>query len=288
MKLIIAADLHLRGDKPRCRLDEDWEETQNNALAELVKITNKYDAKLCVVGDIFHRSIEPPWVVNMFLKHMSELKHRYYTLAGNHDLPYHNPNKINESSFGSTIYAKDQYFLGELGQANDFGDKSEHPSEEMVFIHRLVFKTAKEMPPNTEAVTAGELLVEFPIAKWIFTGDNHRGFVYERKGRHVINPGCFLRQAADFKDYKPLVVFVDTKDDIVGAVALSDKGEMINDEYITKENERKDRIAAFVEHIQNSESSTLDFQKNVMDDLNKVDKETAKMIKNIMNEVNEL
>ena len=38
MKGIITADLHLRADRPRCRLDEDWMETQRKALETVIKI----------------------------------------------------------------------------------------------------------------------------------------------------------------------------------------------------------------------------------------------------------
>ena len=38
MKLIVTADWHLRATRPRCRTDENWIETQRNALVQIKKI----------------------------------------------------------------------------------------------------------------------------------------------------------------------------------------------------------------------------------------------------------
>ena len=37
MKYIVTADWHLRSQKPRCRLDSDWMETQRKALSRIIE-----------------------------------------------------------------------------------------------------------------------------------------------------------------------------------------------------------------------------------------------------------
>ena len=38
MRFILTADWHIRATKPRCRKDENWMETQRNALNQIFEI----------------------------------------------------------------------------------------------------------------------------------------------------------------------------------------------------------------------------------------------------------
>jgi DNA repair exonuclease SbcCD nuclease subunit len=292
MKLLIAADLHLRADQPRCRLDDDWRMTQTLALRQMVKYANENEASLCIVGDIFHplSGKVPPWVENMFLRQIAKVKRGTFVLAGNHDLPNHSWSNVHESSFGVVWNSKRVQALTELGLASHFGepfpDDNQGANTGLVFIHTLVFASAKELPPDEKAISAMELLAQFPNAKWIFTGDNHRHFHVEKNGRHVVNPGCLLRQAADFKDYQPGVYLVDLTTEEVIRLSIPDDGEMVTDAYIKTENDRKARIDAFIETVKTGKAITLDFQSNLETAAKDIDNKVAKMINSLVKEAN--
>jgi len=272
MKAVISADWHLRADRPRCRLDEDWEASQERIVIAIVAIAKKYNVPLVVVGDLFDSPTVPHRIVSMLLKHADDVDEGVYILPGQHDLPYHQWKNVDSSAFGNLWaltgspwqHATGIRDVGALGGRELWGDPPLTTPDEIIFLHTLVFPSAKDLPPNVEARTAGELLAEYPKAKWIFTGDYHRAFHYEKNGRHVVNPGCISRQAADFKDYHPQVWAVDTDAGSVEAVELPDtSADVVTDEYLRREEEREERITAFVETVKKSEGLTLDFLANV-------------------------
>lgn len=268
-KMIITADWHIRATMPRCRIDTDWINTQRKALNQIVKISEKKKAPVFVVGDLFHTnsdtSFECIWLVQQTAQNLNNL----FVLAGNHDLPYHSSENIYKSAIGVLLksqYVKPikNYFVKEdidVSAANF--DEQDNKNAEVVFKHVLVFPDLKSLPPTVDALVAKDLLSEFPKAKWIFTGDYHHNFHYEKNGRHVINPGCLLRQASDMKDYKCGVYFVDTDEEIVEFIPIIDNEQFVDDSYILKEGERTERIESFVNKLKDTKNISLDFKDNV-------------------------
>lgn len=272
MQLLIAADLHLRGDRPRCRLDDDWYVAQAHALKQLKNYVNSIGAPLCIIGDIFHTASVPPWVVVLFMNYLNKMKQPVYALPGNHDLPYHSYESVENSAYGILKESGKIRPLEEIGRAAPYGEEPKGNKDSgLLFLHTLVFPTSEEIPPNSKARTARELLSDYPDAQWIFTGDMHHAFHYEHKGRHVVNPGCLMRQTADMKDYQPNVAFVDTELASVTWHPIIDRGELVTDSYLKAESERKERIESFVEKVQASGPVSLDFRHNLLQALEGAD-----------------
>ena len=275
MRMIITADWHIRSTRPRCRIDDDWIETQRQALAQIVRISKDRDATVIVVGDVFHSNSDVSFECIRMVQNMADELGELYVLAGNHDLPYHSSENVGKSAIGVLLNSVNIFPISEFFErhcensgenihysAVNF-DEPDDTFAEMVFKHTLVFPDAKSIPPNCDGTTARELLREFPAARWIFTGDYHHSFHYEKDGRHVVNPGCLLRQASDFRDYKCGVYFVDTDRIIAEFIPIIDSEQLIDDSYITRENEREDRIDNFVQKLKDTESVSLDFLANV-------------------------
>lgn len=253
MRGIITADWHIRPDRPRCRKDEDWEQFQICSIRKIVAIANSRGCPLYIIGDIYEKAVVPERLVIMVIRELSMVRHDVYIVPGNHDLPYHSIDNIDDSSIGVINALIDKY-------------KFNTPSEAgCVFEHRLVFPDSKSIPHGVDAPTAAELLDEYDSSiKWVFTGDMHGGFHYRSKrGRHVVNPGCINRQSADEAKYAPGVYYVDTSKDQVDRIELDDDSELIDDTYIAQEEERDSRIAAFVEKINKGKSIGLSFIDNV-------------------------
>ena len=287
MRLIHTADWHLSVDIPRCRLDEDWEGFQESIIDEIVGIANKNKAMLAIGGDIFNTPNVPSRMVIMLMEKLLQVEKGCVYIFGNHDLPHHNIQNIKNSSCGLVeMYSNisDSLKPPEFAQWSHFGDDEKNKDSEMVFTHRLVFPDLKSMPPNADAVTAAELLKEYPKAKWILTGDMHTAFHYEKNNRHVINPGCIIRHAADYKDYKPSVFFIDTEKDIVKQIFLADTAPMVDDSYLRNAEEREDRIGAFVEKIQKNESISLSILDNLKNAIEKNKKTLGKKVIQVIEE----
>ena len=282
MKLLVTADWHLTEEKPRCRLDKDWIGTQKKIISWMFVLAEKEKAHVTIIGDWADKSIISPVLVNYFLQRSVSLTNysfinnfkvglKTYILGGNHDYPYHNFENKDRSSFG-TLWAlvgkleeNPNGFIrsfSEIGMAGHWNKDPVGSNEEIVGIHILAYK--KTIPPYIKgAVTAQDLKNRFPKAKYIFTGDNHSNWVKEIDGTLIINPGCLIRQAADKINYQPVVYLVDTETGEFEAIEVPDKMEMVTDEYITVENERGDRIDAFVESVKSGKKIGLNFIKNL-------------------------
>lgn len=258
MKIIYCSDLHLREDRPICRTDEDWIETQLKQLKFIANTAKKHSAIVLIGGDIFHRSQVPDYIKNMFINTFNGLK--VYAIAGQHDLPWHMLSKIDQSSFGvlrNTGVVQDPVFCG-------YAHYGEQPSikMDMVVIHESIFATDKDCPPGMKAFTAVEIFDKYP-AKWILSGDIHHGFCERQQGRHLIMGGCMNRQASDMIDYEPKIWFIDTDTDGVKPILIPDDVSMVTDIHIQNKEEREDRITAFVTSIKESKTVSLDFELNV-------------------------
>lgn len=268
-KLIISSDYHLSEKKPRCRLDEDWLKTQESHLDFIATTSNKYKSPVCIVGDIFDKAVVTEKIKIMFLQFVNKVKYGVYVLAGNHCLPYHSWANVNNSSFGVIWNSGKVHGLDELGMAAHFGEEIKGIDNRLLFIHELVFRTSKDLPPNVNARTAKDVLDEYPKMKWVFCGDNHHSFSFEYKNRYLINSGCINRQASDFKNYQPIMYYVDTDKDIVTEIKIPDNEELVDDSYIIEEKEKIDRIGAFVEGVKKNGKLSLDFILNVDNALKK-------------------
>ena len=282
MNIIVTADWHLREDRPRCRKDDDWIKTQKQALDKVADVCYKKNASLFVVGDLFHRSSEFRMVrlVQNVADRLEKHDRFFYFLAGNHDLKYHSSLNMDSSAIGLVRSSNNCRFIKECPyldlDAPNFDESFKHDEAEILFIHTLCFPDMASMPPNVNATYAKELLEEYPKAKWIFTGDYHRNFHYEWKGRHVVNSGCLLRQASDMKDYQCGVYYVGTDSGIVEFIPIIDDEELVDDSYIIEEKERDERIGDFVDKLKETNSLSLDYLDNV---------DKALVDKNIPNDV---
>jgi DNA repair exonuclease SbcCD nuclease subunit len=276
---IVSADWHLRSQRPRCRLDDDWITTQKNALLQVFRLAEKNKAHVLVIGDIFHSTNETTneviGLVQEFALWLASLKLKLYILAGNHDLPQHNLDNIYKSAFNVLLNSKNIFSFSKIEMndglttlkisASNFGEQDELNAE-VVFKHILCFPENEKIPPNDKIVKPSELFAQFTNAKYIFTGDYHRQFVYEKgKTKKLFNPGCLLRQAADMIDYQPSVFLIEFQDGLLKyqVLPIQDDEKMVTDEYIEKEELRNSRIEAFIERIKENETASFDFIENV-------------------------
>jgi hypothetical protein len=302
---LVCSDIHARQNRPRCRVDggkligeikanEAWQESQRNDLEFISNIANEKECQLIAVGDIFNKAHVPDPIVNDVIGAFSKVVKGTRILCGNHDLPGHNFKNIKESSIGilwklTNIDGSQIKKIGNAGCYANFNEKIKDSKNnpDILFIHRLVFETKSEMPPNTEAIIAQELLDEYPDKKWIFVGDMHRGFHYKNGRRHVINCGCINRQSADEKDYSPSIWYVDTEKEIVERIRMPDDSELVDDSYLRNEKDRNEKLSAFAEAIKTKKNGkfSLSFDKNIENELEKNKKTLGEAV---VNEVLEL
>ena len=269
MKFILCSDLHLRVTVPICRKETEaqWVETQTKQLSFIAEEAHKRNCGIAMAGDIYHKPSVPDIMKNIFFSIFEGLS--VGIMPGQHDLPNHNYNEIERSSFGVL------WNSGKFQSMCTFGDYILYGEEEIttrkksniLFLHDLIFENEKSIPPNVEAKLAQDVLDKYPDYDWILCGDNHHGFHYKNKGRHLIMSGCINRQAADYIDYEPCIWFIDTKENIVEKILMPDDVNMVDTSHIKNKEEKEERVSAFVTSIKENKGVSLDFEENVRNSL---------------------
>ena len=248
MKFLYTADWHLRKSVPVCRLDEDWVQTLQGKIEQVCALAKKYNVPIFNGGDLCHTWRVPP-EIELLVKDVKDM----HILTGNHDVEHHREENLGRSSLGVMLQFP--------------GIQPLEATDEILFLHTLVFPDKKAQPQikgKTIGTTARELLKQYPDYDWICTGDYHRNFHYEKNGRHVINPGCLTRQAADFADYQPGVYLVDTESaEPVKWIPLQAEDAVITDAHLKKEQARNERMDAFVENLASKDGVSFDFESNL-------------------------
>jgi len=267
MKFLVTSDWHLRSDKPRCRLDDNWYLTQASIVDEIKRLCILHSAPVLIAGDIFHKAKSSAEMESLFLSRM--LTHATI-IPGQHDMPGHNIDKMEESSFNVLVNARVKY--GCDNQYVDwvtYGDETDtvHRGEyvnTILLIHELVVENESNLGSFTNVSSAYDVLKRFPDYKYIIAGDNHHGFIHKsRDGRYVIVPGSITRQSSDMLDHQPRVVLIDTDADTVTSIDLPDDITMVTDEFVKKEKEQDERINTFVETLRDSKRVSLSFIDNL-------------------------
>lgn len=292
MKILLTADWHIRGDRPRCRIDEDWIDSQRQDIQAVVDIARREKVdEAWVLGDLFHQPRAATEAVNMVLAGLKGLREvcPVYILPGNHDLPYHDYGNLEQSSLGIVLKSFPELRTREDSRgftltAAPFGLDPVDPHADVWATHQLTFESADTKPPMAPGKIAQDLLDEAPGVQVVVTGDYHRGYIYTGSdGRRVITPGCLNIQAADMADYNPRVYIWDTATDQVTPHYLPSNSVDIVTDYLAAEKERDERMDRCLEVATAAASVTLSFTDNL-----KAAAEgpgTAPGVKGIINEV---
>ena len=292
MKILLTADWHIRGDRPRCRIDEDWIESQRQDIQAVVDIARREKVdETWVLGDLFHQPRAATEAVNMVLVGLKDLREvcPVYILPGNHDLPYHDYGNLEQSSLGIVLKSFPELQTREepsglMLAAAPFGLDPVDPHADVWATHQLTFESADTKPPMAGGKIAQDLLDEAPNVHVVVTGDYHRGYVYTgADGRRVITPGCLNIQAADMDDYRPRVSIWDTATAQVTPHYLPLNSAAVVTDYLAAEKERDERMDRCLEVATAAASVTLSFTDNLKAAAE--EPETAPGVKGIINEV---
>ena len=272
MKILLTADWHIRGDRPRCRIDEDWIESQHQDIQAVVDIARREKIdEAWVLGDLFHQPRAATEAVNMVLAGLKGLREvcPVYILPGNHDLPYHDYGNLEQSSLGIVLKSFPELRTREDSRgftltAAPFGLDPVDPHADVWATHQLTFESADTKPPMAGGKIAQDLLDEAPGVQVVVTGDYHRGYIYTGSdGRRVITPGCLNIQAADMADYRPRVYIWDTVTAQVTPHYLPINSVSIVTDYLAAEKARDERMDRCLEVATAAASVTLSFTDNL-------------------------
>lgn len=304
MKVLLTADWHIRGDRPRCRTDENWLESQREDIMAVGHVAREHHvAAVWILGDLFHQPRCATEAVNMILEELNKLRDvcPVRILPGNHDLPYHDFDNLHACSLGIVYNAGYEMLETDTGDemASSFGELACHSGFRTLYAtpfgredmeglrvfnndiwatHQLTFPSDKDRPVEGVGVTADDLLEAAPNVRVILTGDYHHGYIRNQGNRRVITPGCLNIQAADMVDYKPRVYLLDTDTLEAETVYLEGhRGDIVTD-YLVTEKERDERMEKVLSVIGGAEGVSLSFPDNLEREIAKPEYKNAQRV----------
>jgi DNA repair exonuclease SbcCD nuclease subunit len=269
MKYIITADIHARKDVPLCRseTEDEWLETQRKVLDFIVDVANKHKADILIAGDLTDTPRVPNEIMFMFFQSMSRLNGKCLTIAGNHSLSYRREANVGISSVGLIkALNSDKLVYCDCDEhiENTRFEHSHRLNDEITMVHTLTFKKEEDIPFAVEAMTAQDLLDKYDT-KYIAVGDMHKPFVYENKGRFVINPGKALVETVSEMDKPPVCYLLDTDTGEITEILLPHDPTKVSNEHITKKKEYDESLESAIKLLQEvGDDTTLDYVANLM------------------------
>lgn len=256
---ILTSDWHLREDKPVCRTDNFWFK-QWKKLHFISDLQQEYNCPVIHAGDLFHHWKPSPHLLTMAMRYLPEM---FYTIYGQHDLPQHNLDLAFKSGVRCLEMADRLTVLSgvHFGQTK-YMDCELYDDRRILVMHKLVIAGAP-LWPGCDAPTATNVLATECDYDLIVTGDNHQSFYARKNGRLLVNPGSLTRQTTDQIDHKPCVYLWNARDNDVTPTYLPiDVGD-VSREHLGKQEERNERIEAFVSRLSAGWDVGLTFEGNL-------------------------
>ncbi len=264
---ILCGDIHLREDVPICRTDNYWE-AQWRKVRWLSALQEEMGCPILDSGDLYNKWKPSPYLLAQTIGCMPK---RFYTVAGNHDLPQHNMELLDKSGINVLSAAK----IIALHTERIFREKlkidpayyGSFPNEEklndVLIWHVMTFQGRRPPWPGCTDSNATKLLKKYPNYKLILTGHNHKPFVEEYKGRLLVNPGSMMRMSADQAEHKPRVYLWHAESNTVEPVYYPIEEDVVSREHLDLVEHREERMDSFISRLNLDTELGLSFQHNM-------------------------
>uniref|UniRef100_A0A6M3IP65 Putative calcineurin-like phosphoesterase n=3 Tax=viral metagenome TaxID=1070528 RepID=A0A6M3IP65_9ZZZZ len=287
---IITADMHLRDTVPKCRTDDYWA-AQSRAVRSIRDLQEKYKVPILDGGDMLDTWKSSPYLEAWAIDNLPD---GIITIPGNHELPYHNvdrldrsslnvlgkagkieilifPNTIKDTKYKIVIYGFPFDTKSEiLSQASkmtqctlrgdDYIDEKDYRN--IALCHVLVYEK-ENLWPGLEAIGANALLRKLKGFDLVVTGHNHLPFTIRYGEQLLVNPGSMMRMAADQVDHRPRVYLWYAEDNTVEPVYLPVERGVISRQHIEQQTRRNKRMEAFVERLDQQYNIDLNYEENI-------------------------
>jgi hypothetical protein len=277
---ILCADLHIRPDIPVCRIDNFFAAMEKK-IDFILALSKQHDCPILVAGDLGHKPLNngwPTWLLEWTIRKFEG--HDIIVIPGQHDLPNHRIDLIDQSGAGvlhaagaidlfckhETLIHKSQKFLmSTFPYGIDICQYLYHKEYPHIAMAHMMVIENKPLWPGQEAPNGHQLLKQFKKYNLTLTGDNHQSFTAEYEGRVLVNPGSMMRTTADQINHRPRVYLWYAETNEVEPVYLPiENGEkVISRIHIDVAKERSDRMNAFVTRVKNDVEIELSYETNM-------------------------
>ncbi len=261
---IFTSDWHMRDTKPRCRID-NYFEAQKNKLEQIKKVQSENNCPIFDCGDLLDNHKSSPFLEGWLIDNLPD---NFYTIAGNHEIPYHNINDIDKSSWNVLWKAKKINYT-DIYLDTDFqvvGFHYGHLNKKyyikndrinIALIHEFI--SINKFPGS---ITPDELVQKLQGFDYIFCGHNHTNFDVKINNTRIINVGSMLRMDADQINYKP-AFYVMYEDFTIEKKYFNIKEDVIDRKYIDDKNKTNEKMEAFILSLNGKYEISNSFKNNI-------------------------
>jgi DNA repair exonuclease SbcCD nuclease subunit len=236
---------------------------QWNKVMQVLQIAHDKDCEVFIAGDVFDTGHVKDSTITKLMELIKISGVNVYAIAGNHDLPGHNLDNINNSAIG--IMFKSGLVKNYHGKNIDlvnFGEEIPKDSEaEVLVYHELIYKGKEPFPGAPKSGNVRNFIKKIPDNyKLILTGDNHQQFIHREDGKILVNPGSLMRMTATQEDHEPAVFHQSNL--VVQKIPLKIQDGVITRDHIEKKKDKENRSKAFIKRMKDTDMK-LDFRENM-------------------------
>jgi len=274
---ILTSDWHLRETVPICRTD-DFFKAMEKKVDFIFSLAKEHGCPILVAGDLGH---SPKWSCQLLEWFISKITKdlKIFVIPGQHDLLNHRLDSWKSCAVG-VLYASEVIILlgpEDLQNSWEFDDfiihaypygvlisgvkvrKGDKPH--LAMIHQLVFDTQNQKWQADQGSLSSSLLKSFECFNVIHSGDNHKRFIIGGRGRWLVNPGSILRMTTDQFDHRPCIYLWDGQS--CEPVYLPVEEGVVSRDHVDREEEKDQRIEAYINRLKDEVEIGLDFQSNL-------------------------
>jgi predicted phosphodiesterase len=288
---VCTADIHVRVTNPAHRKDNYFQAMEKKLLF-IKDYVEKNNCLWLDAGDLFDSWKSSPKAESLLFKTLPE---QIISVAGNHEIPYHNVSKLEDSSFhvmqsaGRVVSGCDVEFDTEIGDVyclpygSDLNRKivCDAKKKNIMIYHGMVWKGKKPDIPGIEGYSAKQIIAMQPEFDIIITGHNHDHFIVKQGKTTLINPGSLMRSSIIQLDYEPVLPIV-YDDCSVELVKIPIEKDVFDLEKYESKKQHESRMNTFIDSLVDTKGFTIDFAKNVQQYIN-----TNKTKVDVVNEINQ-
>lgn len=284
---LACADIHLSLNPPVWRTAEpNWLKAQARPLNELRELQRTHGGvPILIAGDIFHKwygSLAKGGASTLINWAIDSLPDNIYAIPGQHDMPEHDDNQLEDSAFWTlkeagkieVLYSDSPFILDHKTVVTGFhyGEPVSPPDcargyKQIAVVHQYNWIPGAEY--KTAATKEADKIVnnkrkEFDGYDIVICGDNHASFRTATNDGMFWNCGCFVRRNANEISYTPKVgvlysdgriesYFLDTaKDKYLIETEAEDVGGVVN-------------LEKMMEEMESMGEACFDFEQAVLD-----------------------
>lgn len=265
---IFTSDWHFRDTIPRCRID-DYFQAQKNKLdqvKEIQRINNNCPVFDC--GDLLDKCKSSPFLEGWL---MDNLPDNFYTIAGNHDLPNHRIEDLENGSLGVLVKSGKVDLLNYniVEQVSifgfDYGSDLKTPKElindsmhvNIALVHEFI-----SLDKFIKFITPEQLTEKLPGFDFIFCGHNHQNFGDYVNDCQVINIGSMMRMDADQVNYES-GFYVMYEDYTIKRILFNIEKDVIDRKYLDQKSKTSERLLSFIESVTGKYEIGNNFKENL-------------------------